>query len=68
MSALSQSIHAATNIGQFMDADIRELTARGFTGVQLVTSDAYRDLNDSVGSNAARRRAGSAAEPKTRRT
>ncbi|KAK1184947.1 FCD domain-containing protein [Streptomyces sp. NBS 14/10] len=33
LSALSESIHAATNLEQFMDARIRELTARAHTRI-----------------------------------
>ncbi len=38
MSALSQSIHAATNIEQFRDADIRKLTAHSMSKVSAVRS------------------------------
>ncbi|MCX5242992.1 FCD domain-containing protein [Streptomyces prunicolor] len=38
MSALSQSIHTATNIEQFRDADIRRLTAHSMSKVSAVRS------------------------------
>ncbi|MFF5302929.1 FadR/GntR family transcriptional regulator [Streptomyces sp. NPDC013161] len=44
MSALSQSIHAATNIEQFMDADIRKLTARAHARI----TEAIRDRDSEA--------------------
>ena len=45
----------------------RDLTARGLTGVRLVTSDAHRGLVEAIGAPCPER-PGSAAAPTTRRT
>jgi DNA-binding FadR family transcriptional regulator len=44
MSALSQSIYAATDLEQFMDAEIREITARAHAKI----TEAIRERDDAA--------------------
>ncbi|NUU23533.1 MAG: FadR family transcriptional regulator [Streptomycetaceae bacterium] len=43
MSALSQAIYAATDVAQFMDADIRDVTARAHASITEAIRDRDRD-------------------------